>query len=268
MNNFIEFENFLKDFEKFVIQNPRVIKTILSNIFTMRLIGNKTHGDLAEIAICEFINNYMDNFNALHVGKDLFRAKNREEDIEIVNNRTQIKFPISLKAYGEGSLQLSTDKKSELFSLLENSNISDKSIVNKIFDMDAFKSFDSLNTLALIYNEKRMQCNILVFDFNRIKAETATILRVSDGNRRKHPIYKFLNIAGDYLFEIRYGNTTANALQRGVWTNTVKSISYFKSLSNGWIKYEYNKNLLRLISEILISDEMKHIKCLNTIKEI
>lgn len=37
-------------------KHPNLIATTLSNIFTMRLIGNKTHGDLAEIAIAEFIN--------------------------------------------------------------------------------------------------------------------------------------------------------------------------------------------------------------------
>ena len=37
-------------------KHPDLITTTLSNIFTMRLIGNKTHGDLTEIAIAEFIN--------------------------------------------------------------------------------------------------------------------------------------------------------------------------------------------------------------------
>ena len=37
-------------------KHPDLITMTLSNIFTMRLIGNKTHGDLAEIAISEFIN--------------------------------------------------------------------------------------------------------------------------------------------------------------------------------------------------------------------
>jgi len=51
---------------------PDLITTTLSNIFTMRLIGNKTHGDLAEIAIAEFINQYMYDFRSIHVGKDLY----------------------------------------------------------------------------------------------------------------------------------------------------------------------------------------------------
>lgn len=48
-------------------KNPALITTTLSNIFTMRLIGNKTHGDLAEIAIAEFINQYMYDFKSVHV---------------------------------------------------------------------------------------------------------------------------------------------------------------------------------------------------------
>ncbi len=55
-----------------VSKHPDLITTTLSNIFTMRLIGNKTHGDLAEIAIAEFINQYMYDFRSVHVGKDLY----------------------------------------------------------------------------------------------------------------------------------------------------------------------------------------------------
>ena len=51
----------------------------------MRIIGNKTHGDLAEIGIAEFINQYMYDFKSVHVGKDLYRAKEHEEDIVIIN---------------------------------------------------------------------------------------------------------------------------------------------------------------------------------------
>ena len=76
----------------------------------MRLIGNKTHGDLAEIAIAEFINQYMYDFKSVHVEKDLYRAKSKEEDIKIINEITKIEFPVSLKAYGDGPIQLSTDK--------------------------------------------------------------------------------------------------------------------------------------------------------------
>ncbi len=71
-----------------------LITITLSNIFTVRLIGNKTHGDLAEIAIAEFINQYMYDLRSIHVGKDLYRAKSKEEDIRIVNEITKAYFPL------------------------------------------------------------------------------------------------------------------------------------------------------------------------------
>ena len=84
----------------------------------MRLIGNKTHGDLAEIGIAEFINQFMYDFTSEHVGKDRFRAKGYEEDILVINEITKAEFSVSLKAYGHGPLQLSTDKNQKLFSFL------------------------------------------------------------------------------------------------------------------------------------------------------
>ena len=94
-DNYKEFVDRLK---LFIGEMPDLITTILSNIFTMRLIGNKTHGDLAEIAIAEFINRYMCDFQSVHVGKDLYRAKSKEEDIKIINKISKDEFLVSLKA--------------------------------------------------------------------------------------------------------------------------------------------------------------------------
>ena len=79
------FEDFIARLRLLISKNPNLITVTLSNIFTMRLIGNKTHGDLAEIAIAEFINQFMYDFKSIHVGKDLFRAKEHEEDIKVIN---------------------------------------------------------------------------------------------------------------------------------------------------------------------------------------
>ena len=98
------YKDFTNRLKLLISKNPNLIVTTLSNIFTMRLIGNKTHGDLAEIAIAEY------DFRSVHVGKDLYRAKSQEEDITIINEITKVEFPVSLKAYGDGPLQLSTDK--------------------------------------------------------------------------------------------------------------------------------------------------------------
>ena len=117
--NSTQYKDFIKRLKVLIKNRPDLIITALSNIFTMRLIGNKTHGDLAEIAIAEFINQYMYDFCSKQVGKDLYRSKSHEEDIKIINEITKEEFPVSLKAYGQGPLQLSTDKNSLIFSLLQ-----------------------------------------------------------------------------------------------------------------------------------------------------
>lgn len=113
------YRDFIKRLKLLITKHPNLTTITLSNIFTMRLIGNKTHGDLAEIAIAEFINQYMYDFRSIHVGKDLFRAKSHEEDIKVINEISKAEFPISLKAYGDGPLQLSTDKSCGMFKCCE-----------------------------------------------------------------------------------------------------------------------------------------------------
>src|SRR3972149_8243364 len=103
------YKDFTNRFKLLISKNPLLITTTLSNIFTMRLIGNKTHGDLAEIAIAEFINQYMYDFRSIHVGKDLYRAKTQEEDIKIINEVTKAEFPVSLKAYWRFRTKSATD---------------------------------------------------------------------------------------------------------------------------------------------------------------
>lgn len=120
MNNYEDFKN---RFKLLASKNHHLVVNTLSNIFTMRLIGNKTHGDLAEIGMVEFINQFMYDFKSIHVGKDLFRAKEHEEDILIINEITKTKFPVSLKAYGDGPLQLSTDSKQRMFPYLEKQGV-------------------------------------------------------------------------------------------------------------------------------------------------
>ena len=129
------YQDFQKRFKLFASKRPELIINTLSNIFTMRLIGNKTHGDLAEIGIAEFIHQFMYDFESKHVGKDLFRAKEHEEDIVIINELSKEEIPVSLKAYGDGPLQLSTDKDAKMFpKLSEYGNvITDKSVIKEIF---------------------------------------------------------------------------------------------------------------------------------------
>jgi len=150
------YNNFIQRLELLIQKNPSLITTTLSNIFTMRLIGNKTHGDLAEIAISEFVNQYMYDFSSIHVGKDLYRAKSKEEDIKIVDDINQQEFQISLKAYGVGPLQLLTDKNFLMFPRLEkeSSEISDKSVIENIFSDPAFSNFDEIMCFPLSMTRK------------------------------------------------------------------------------------------------------------------
>lgn len=267
------YKDFQKRFKLFVSKRPDLVENTLSNIFTMRLIGNKTHGDLAEIGIAEFIHQFMYDFDSRHVGKDLFRAKEHEEDIVIINELTKEEIPVSLKAYGDGPLQLSTDKDAKMFPKLceYGDAVTDKKTIQSILRSEAFQSLDSVNVMPLIYREKKKECNIMVFDFDKMKRRIEKILLVEKGYRydeelkqivpakgRTHPIYMFIDKNGKYICEVRYGGAAANALQRGFWTHTQNAFNYFDSLTNGWISYEHNLTLVQLFRLALNSTENGH----------
>ena len=65
----------------------------------------------------------------------MYRAKTHEEDIKIINEITKAEFPVSLKAYGDGPLQLSTDKNFLMFPRLElaSGDIVGENAVKEIF---------------------------------------------------------------------------------------------------------------------------------------
>lgn len=284
MTNFdgVAFKEFCSNFKLLASKNHKAIVNTLSNVFTMRIIGNKTHGDLAEIAISEFINQFMYNYKSEHVGKDLFRAKEHEEDILVTHELTSCKIPISLKAYGDGPLQLSTDKEGELFPLLlgTGKRITTSNKITEVLSSQPFRKLEHLNVLPLIYREDRKQCNIVLFDFQRVIHETAKILYIDAGQRfdydsgkvvvgkgRSHPIFIFLTKENEYLCEVRYGGKSANALQRGFWTHTENAKKCFISLTNGWIDYSHNLVLVRLFSLALNSTVKAHQESCNILQE-
>ena len=240
----------------------------------MRIIGNKTHGDMAEIGITEFIDQFMDDYDSKHVGKDLFRAKEHEEDIVVIDKLTKTEIPISLKAYGDGPLQLSTDKEAKMFPelLTRGEDITDPDEIADIFASDAFDGLSQVNVMPLIYREAEMKCNIMVFDFEALINKTKRILYVPKGKKydsrskqlidargRSHPIFMFIDGNGNYICEVRYGNAAANALQRGLWTHTVNARPYFNSLTNGWISYTHNHTLVQLFKLALNASEKGHM---------
>lgn len=266
MNTYTDFKD---RFKLLVSKQHHLVVNMLSNIFTMRLIGNKTHGDLAEIGIAEFINQFMYDFKSIHVGKDLFRSKEREEDIVIINELTGAQFPVSLKAYGDGPLQLSTDSSQKMFPYLETQgkDITDNLTIRRIFSSNAFSDFVNINVMPLIYNEKKKQCNIMIFDHEKAANQTARIIYIGKGESfsnksksksRMHPIFLFLDKNNNYICEVRYGGASANALQRGLWTHTKNAVNYFDSLTNGWIDYSHNLALVRLFSLALNSTVQGH----------
>ncbi len=264
------YNDFVKRLEIFIAKNLYIFRLTLSNIFTMRLIGNKTHGDLAELGISEFVNQYMYDFRSQHVGKENYRKKSKEEDILIINEITKEEIPISLKAYGEGPLQLSTDKNFLLYPRLEkegNPEITSSEAIRNIFRDEAFSIFSEMNVLNLIYDEKEKSCDVLLFDYQRAQKETSKIVKIEKGKGRRHPIYRFENSEGGYIFEIRYGGKSANALQRGLWSHTKNGKGYFRSLTGCGIKYEANLALKKLFSYALVCSEIGHLGACEEIRK-
>jgi len=268
MNTKETYADFIKRLTHLIKKNPHLINVTLSNIFTMRLIGNKTHGDLAEIGIAEFVNQYMYDFKSLHVGKDLFRAKEHEEDIQIINEIHNINFTISIKAYGDGPLQLSTDKHFRMFPRLKAAGKPPfrQLEIASLFNDAAFDDFGNINVLPLIYDEKKKRCNIMVFNFDKARQETTEIKYEEDGRGRKHPVFRFHDKRGEYICEVRYGDARANALQRGLWTNTKHALRYFTSVTEGWIDYSANPLLVKVFAHALLSTAAGHEAALDVLK--
>ncbi len=264
------YREFTKRLTLLISDHPHLITTTLSNIFTMRLIGNKAHGDLAEIGISEFINQYMYDFSSVHVGKDLFRAKTQEEDIRVVNRITEEEILISLKAYGDGPLQLSTDKEFRMFPFLSEMGedlITGNERIQAILESPEFAAFEMINVFPLIYNEDEQICNILVFDSELAKQRIEMIRRIQpDGKRRKHPVFRFFDGNENYVCEVRYGDAAANALQRGLWTHTKNAFPYFDSITSGWIDYSHSLVLVKLFSHALVASKRGHTEALESVK--
>lgn len=237
----------------------------------MRIVGNKTHGDLAEIALAEFINQYMYDYKSEHIGKQKFRAKEFEEDIKVINEISKEEFLISIKAYGHGPLQLSTDKEFQMFPVLQKIFGNKKEVrgnkkILEILTSKAFSGLNYLNVLPLIYDEGNKRCNIIVFDLEKARKEVETLKLEPKGKGRKHPVFRFYNAKNEYICEVRYGGKDANALQRGFWTDTKHGEKYFDSLTSGWIDYSDNEMLVNLFRYALVSSQRGHKEAIRTLE--
>lgn len=262
------FDKFLIKFKESFKKENNVICNVLENVFSMRVIGNKTHGDLAEVALTEYINSFVDGYSAKHTGKEKFRAKEFEEDINVTDESTDETFPISIKAYGVGPLQLSTNKDASMFKYLTyivgKDEITDFSKIKEIMSNKCFIIFQDINILPLIYSEKEMTFKIIIYNLRKAYSSIRKIKYIPSRklgkNRKTYPIYKFYDKNNRYIFEVRYGDASANALQRGMWTHTENADQYFDKILSGL--YKINQPLIKLVSKILVSPQGKHIEIL------
>jgi len=126
-----------------------------------------------------------------------------------------------------------------------------------------FKDFGSVNVLPLIYNEKEMKFKVIGFDLQKAYSSVKKIKFLPPrkiGRKKTFPIYKFFDNKNNYIFEVRYGDAKANALQRGMWTHTENAEPFFKELLAGG--YKINEPLITLIAKILVSRKDTHEKIL------
>ena len=72
----------------------------------------------------------------------------------------------------------------------------------------------------------------------------------------------------NYIMEVRYGDATSNALQRGLWSNTEWAESYFDSLTDGWISYKVNKTFVELFPKLITCSESDHKEILRFINNL
>ncbi|MBI5022561.1 MAG: hypothetical protein HZC05_00085 [Candidatus Magasanikbacteria bacterium] len=178
-----------------------------------------------------------------------------------------------MKAYGDCPLQLSTDSRQRMFPYLEKHGLQIKNPkqIASIFKAEEFSDFGTINVMPLIYNEISQRCNIMIFNHKKAMNNTKKIVyvdtkkkfdsttgKIVPGKGRTHPIFMFVDSKNNYICEVRYGGASANALQRGLWTNTKNAVDYFDSLTNGWIDYSHNHTLVKLFSLALNSSEKGH----------
>ena len=244
--------NFFTELKKNFKENPKS-SIFFNNIFSFREFGNKTHGDMAEVLFDYYINKYLTKFKSTHIGKERFRAKESEEDLQIQEKKTGEKFFLSLKNYGDnGPLQIRTDKENILFDTL--SKLSKKNKLIKREDIvPVLEKLLNIHILCFLYNEKESKFRVCVIDTNAMMGKLDKIKKIIPDKKRKHPIYEFLDTEGNYMFEVRYGGTTANALQRGIWTQTHKAKSVLNILFEG--RYVVNQKFLLAIKELSLLDE-------------
>ncbi len=246
------FMDFFAELKENFRRNPKSV-IFFDNIFSFREFGNKTHGDMAEVLFDHYINKYLKHFKSTHIGKEKFRAKESEEDLEIQEKKTGKKFFLSLKNYGDnGPLQIRTDKKNELFDTLLKLSAKKKQIKREDV-LPILNKLLNIHVLCFLYNEKESTFRVCTINTKMMIKKWKSIRKIGVEGRRKHPIYEFLDSKENYMFEVRYGGTTANALQRGIWTKT----HHAKNILDVFFKgtYTINQEFLLSVKELSLLDK-------------
>lgn len=171
--------------------------------------------------------------------------------------------PLSLKCYGMGPLQLLTDPKSGLIKSCK-SLVDDLSkecyITKEVVNSDSFQSFKDDKVLCVIYDESDLKYSLILIDMDSLYKKVEQVKYTprtykENGGIDKYEIFKFYDEQNKYLFEVRYGEggggKAANALQRGLWTNTKKENSSFLYICkdiNYQIDDEYLNNYIKAVA--------------------
>jgi hypothetical protein len=283
-------------------ENQLMFDAPFVNALSMREFGNKTHGDMLEIAFVELINSELfPDINARHVGKERYRADGAEEDVLAWFVQTpEDGLDLSLKAYGSGDLQLATNSSGSMSLLLtrlvgDDPNVSttvDQDLIVRILESAPFAEFrENTNTLAAIYTEQEFNIASLreladfntdgmgkrelqsrlaqqgiepltrsfqIMSFNTAVAFDAVVqirYELGEGGRGiPRPRWRFYDIDGVRIMEVRYGRAGANALQRGLWTHTVNANEYFRIVTPP-TNFQLAHNFLDSVRQLLTTPD-------------
>jgi len=265
-----------KRFMNITERELRIFDNLVPNAEDAHKIGN-IHGYLLEPGMARYIN---DEFKipARAVGKSWYRdSVLHENDIiiadtdkdldeyELTHSPPRGASGFSLKFYGYGHVQLSTDKESLMRTECEKygeQDIRDKSLIDRILSSEPFVNFRTLHTLIVCVNRKDKTYGLLKFDDAKAFSEVDNIKYT---RAVKYSTYDFCK--GDRLiFWVRYGGKGSNALQRGPWSDTKKAEEYFAKLID-WRRYYDNGTFVDFLTNALLQSEDRLKKLTRLMKE-
>jgi hypothetical protein len=166
---------------------------------------------------------------------------------------------LSLKCYGKGPLQLSTNSDGGLIDNCFNYVIDkekEQQIPLDVLLSEPFNDILTDNVLSIIYDEEHKTFSIMLIQLSTLIQKVKDIIyypRIQKNKSFTYPIFKFYDENKNYLFEVRYGKKDNNALQRGLWTKIEdkKNDSFYYICFDE--VYKINPEWLRKYKDFLIS---------------